>query len=93
MSLDFRSSCLYRFTPSRTQPHAHTHTQETKEGMTKKEAQHKKSRQKEVIFLTCRHPKQNDASMEFQITFSVSTNAQKRDECGLELRGVRASIV
>lgn len=67
-------------------PTTHIHTQETKGRKTKpKKVQHKKGRQKEVIFLTCRHPKQNDASVEFQITFSVS---QTRDERGLELPGV-----
>lgn len=81
------------YPPPPTQPHTYTQTKQKKERQSNKKVQHKKGRQKEVIFLTCRHPKQNDASMEFQITFSVSTNAQKRDECGWELRGVRGWIV
>jgi hypothetical protein len=62
-----------------TYPHAHTHTRtgNKRKNDKAKNTQHKKGRQKEVIFLTCRHPKQNVASMEFQITFSVSTIVQK----------------
>ena len=58
--------------------HTHTHSGNKRKNDKAKKHTTQKGRQKEVIFLTCRHPKQNDASMEFQITFSVSTNVQKR---------------
>jgi len=74
------------------QTHTHTHTHSGNKRKNDKAKKHttQKGRQKEVIFLTCRHPKQNDASMEFQITFSVSTNVQKR---GWELREVWGCIL
>jgi len=78
-------------TRTHTHTHTHTHRVETKERTTKqKNTQHKKGDKKKLFFLTCRHPKQNDASMEFQITFSVSTNVQKR---GWALREVWGCIL